>query len=158
MQRTLTADSHSFSHHEETHRSLGLTGVGAVLGRTLFATIFLIAGPGHFNDSAVQYAASQGVPMPEILVPVSGVLAMAGGICVLLGLWARLGAWLLVLFLVPVTLAMHDFWNVADPAEAGLQQAMFLKNLSMLGGALLIAHFGGGPLSLTHARRGRRSF
>jgi len=53
-----------------------------------------------------------------------------------------------VLFLVPVTLALHNFWAVEDPMMAAMQQAMFFKNLSMLGGALLIAHHGAGPVSL----------
>ena len=55
---------------------------------------------------------------------------------------------LLVLFLVPVTMMMHNFWAVADPMMAMTQQVMFMKNVSMLGAALLIAHFGSGPLSM----------
>jgi putative oxidoreductase len=58
----------------------------------------------------------------------------------------------LVLFLVPVTLAMHNFWAVQDPTMAQIQMAMFMKNVSILGGALLISQFGSGPLSLD-ARR-----
>jgi putative oxidoreductase len=54
--------------------------------------------------------------------------------------------------LVPVTLMVHNFWAVNDPAAAQLQQAAFLKNLSMLGAALLIAHLGAGPLSLDRRR------
>ena len=59
-----------------------------------------------------------------------------------------MGAWLLVIFLLPITIMMHNFWNVADPNRAMLQQIMFLKNLSILGGALLIAYFGSGSLRL----------
>ena len=58
------------------------------------------------------------------------------------------GMALLVLFLVPVTLMMHGFWAVTDPAAQSVQQIMFMKNVSMLGGALLIAYFGAGPVSL----------
>jgi putative oxidoreductase len=54
-----------------------------------------------------------------------------------------------VAFLVPVTLGMHAFWRVGDPALRHVQQAMFAKNLSMLGAALLIACFGSGPLSVS---------
>jgi putative oxidoreductase len=59
-----------------------------------------------------------------------------------------------VLFLVPVTLMMHRFWATTDPMMASIQQVMFMKNLSMLGGALLLTHFGAGPLSFD-ARRER---
>jgi putative oxidoreductase len=62
-----------------------------------------------------------------------------------------------VLFLVPVTVMMHAFWNVADPMQAQLEQAMFMKNVGLIGGALLIAYFGAGPLSLDARRlRGAR--
>src|SRR6516165_1475326 len=67
---------------------------------------------------------------------------------VLLGYRARLGAWLVILFLVPVTIMFHNFWAVRDPMMAQIQQGFFLANLSRLGGALLIAHFGAGPFSL----------
>ena len=60
----------------------------------------------------------------------------------------RLGAWLLVIFLVPVTLVMHNFWSVSDPMTHQLETAMFMKNVTMLGGALVISYFGAGPLSL----------
>src|ERR1700682_5774265 len=111
-------------------------GAVVVLGRFLFALIFLMAGANHFNKQTIGYAASQGVPLASIAVPLSGVLALAGGLSVLLGYRARLGAWLIILFLVPVTLMMHNFWAVKDPMMAQMQMIMFMKNLSMLGGAL----------------------
>src|SRR5256714_4303211 len=103
---------------------------------------------GHFSAAYIGYAAQQGVPAAGLLVPLSGVIATLGGLSVTLGYKAKLGAWLLVLFLVPVTLMMHNFWAVTDPMMRGMQIAMFMKNLSMLGAALLIAYFGSGPLSL----------
>ena len=130
------------------------TNALVLLGRVLFAAIFLTAAPGHFSRQMVGYAAQQGLPFADVLVPLSGVVVLAGGLSVLLGYRTRVGAALLALFLIPATVLFHNFWAVADPMMAQMQQAMFLKNLSMLGGALLIAHFGPGPLSLD-ARRGR---
>ena len=118
------------------------------LGRPFFALIFLMSTPGHFTSKTIGYAASHGVPLASILVPISGLIALAGGLSILLGCKARWGAWLIVLFLVPVTLTMHNFWTVTDPMAAQMQQIMFMKNLSILGGALLISYFGSGPLSL----------
>jgi len=129
-------------------------GAVVVLGRFFFAMIFLLAGANHFNKQTIGYAASQGVPLASIAVPLSGVLAIAGGLSILLGYRAKLGAWLIVLFLVPVTLMMHKFWTVTDPMMAQIQMILFMKNVSMLGGALLISHFGAGPFSLD-ARRSR---
>ena len=118
------------------------------LARLFFSLIFLMSTPGHFTSKTIGYAASHGVPMASILVPISGLIALAGGLSILLGYKARWGAWLIVLFLVPVTLSMHNFCAVTDPTAAQMQQIMFMKNLSMLGGALLISYFGSGPLSL----------
>ena len=129
-------------------------GAVVVLGRFLFALIFVMAGANHFNKQTIGYAASQGVPLASIAVPLSGVLAIAGGLSILLGYRTKLGAWLIVLFLVPVSLMMHRFWTVQDPMMAQIQMVMFMKNVSMLGGALLISQFGAGPFSLD-ARRSR---
>jgi putative oxidoreductase len=117
-------------------------------GRALYSLIFLFASLGHFSPATIGYAASQGVPLASIAVPLSGIIALLGGLSVLLGYRARLGAWVLILFLVPVTLLMHNFWAITDPMMAQLQQAMFFKNVALIGGALLISQFGPGPWSL----------
>jgi putative oxidoreductase len=127
-----------------------------LIGRILYSAIFVTSLFSHFAPQMAGYAAQAGVPLAWLLVPLSGVLAGVGGLSILLGYRAKIGAWLIVLFLVPVTLTMHNFWAVADPMAAQLQLAMFMKNLSILGGALLIAYFGAGPLSLD-ARRSRRA-
>lgn len=119
-----------------------------LIGRILFAAIFLMSAPKHFTSGAIQYAASQGTPLASVLVPISGLLALLGGLSLLLGFRARWGAWLLVLFLVPVSVMMHRFWAVSDPMMAQMQQIMFMKNVAMTGGALLVAYFGSGPLSV----------
>jgi putative oxidoreductase len=119
----------------------------ALVGRMLFSYIFITSGLHHFSQSSINYAASSGVPMAAVLVPISGALALIGGLCILLGLATRFGAWLIVLFLVPVTYFMHQFWNVADPQMQMMQQVNFVKNLALIGGALYIAYAGAGAIS-----------
>jgi len=123
-----------------------------MLGRILFAAIFIMAAPNHFKAAEVGYAAAHNVPFPELLVPVSGVIALLGGLSIATGFKAKWGGWLIVLFLVPVTLMMHNFWAETDPKAMGMQEIMFMKNMAMLGGALLIAHFGAGPMSVDNGR------
>ncbi len=118
------------------------------VGRLLFVAIFLFSVPLHFSGAGVAYATQQGVPFANVLVPISGVLALLGGLSVLFGYHARVGAVLLALFLVPVTLMMHNFWVVADPMQRQVQQIMFAKNVSMLGTTLVLMYFGAGPVSL----------
>ncbi len=123
-------------------------GYVVLTGRGLYVAIFIMGGLGHFSEQSIGYASQHGVPIAGLLVPLFGLIALVGGLSILLGYQARIGAWLLVLFLVPVTAMVHNFWTVTDPMMAQIQQIMFVKNLSMLGAALLIAHFGAGPLSL----------
>src|SRR5688572_29483612 len=117
-------------------------------GRIFFSLIFLMTVTFHFKSDAVNYASSHNVPIPNVLVPLSGLIAIAGGLCIALGFRAKMGAWLLILFLVPVTFMMHAFWKETDPMQTQMQMTNFMKNLSLLGGALLITYFGSGPLSL----------
>jgi putative oxidoreductase len=117
-------------------------------GRIFYSLIFINSGLFHFSKAAIDYADSQGVPMPSFLVPVSGIMAVAGGLSILIGYKAKWGAWLLVAFLIPVTIMMHGFWKFNEAAQHQVQMAMFMKNTSMLGAALLITWFGSGPISL----------
>ena len=73
------------------------------LRRLFYSLIFVVAGFGHFSHQEIAYATSQGIPIASVLVPVSGIMAILGGLSILLGFHGKLGAWLLVLFLVPIT-------------------------------------------------------
>jgi putative oxidoreductase len=120
------------------------------VGRLLFSLVFIQSGIGHFRQRTgmTEYARSAGAPFPEIMVPVTGLMILLGGLSILLGVYARVGAWLLVLFLIPTALIMHRFRGVPEPQVAQNQRAHFHKNLALAGAALLIAHFGSGPYSL----------
>ena len=121
-----------------------------LIGRLLFSALFIMSGFGHFTKrkQMVPYARSSGVPAPEVGVPLTGVMILLGGLSVLLGYYPKVGAWLLVLFLIPTSIYMHRFWGLEDPATAANQQAHFMKNMALAGAALMIAYFGTGPYSL----------
>jgi putative oxidoreductase len=123
------------------------------VARILFALIFILAAPRHFTEEGARHAAELGTPLAHLLVPISGVMALLGGLSVAAGYKARWGAWLLVAFLVPVTFFMHAFWRLQDAPTIHVQQAMFAKNLSILGAALLITQFGAGPVSIDSRKR-----
>jgi putative oxidoreductase len=127
-----------------------------LLGRIAFAAVFVVFAPLEFTPPGVAWAAQQGVPLPGMLVPLAGLLGLAGGLSVIFGYRAKAGAWLLILFLVPVTLLMHNFWAIRDPMTAQMQEGFFLANWSRIGACLLIAYFGAGPMSLD-ARAARRA-
>jgi putative oxidoreductase len=125
------------------------------IARIMFSLIFITAAPRHFSSEGIGHAISLGVPFAHLLVPLSGVMAIAGGLSVALGYKARWGGWVLVAFLVPVTWMMHAYWKQSDSAAFRVQQAMFAKNLSMLGAALLITQFGAGRISIDDLKKDR---
>jgi putative oxidoreductase len=136
-----------------TTSSMEVAGPVVLLGRLFFVLIFLLTAASHFSSQTIAHAAAHGVPLASIAVPLSGVLAIVGGFSILLGYRAKVGAWLLALFLVCVTPVMHDFWAVADPVAHQTQYVMFMKNVCMLGAALLISQLGAGPWSLDARRK-----
>ncbi|HEY1817590.1 MAG TPA: DoxX family protein [Kofleriaceae bacterium] len=126
----------------------------APIGRVLFALIFILALPSNLSHQAVVHATQAGVPLARVAVPIAGVLACVGGLSVALGFHARIGALLIAIFLIPVTLYMHRFWGLGDLQVAHAQQASFMKNLGLLGAALYIIFSGAGPYSFD-AKAGR---
>lgn len=119
-----------------------------LIGRILFSAIFIIKSLDHFTESAVQRAVTAGVPYPDVFVPVAGVFAFLGGLSMLLGYKARFGALLLIIFLIPTTLYMHQFWNTDTTFAQMMENYCFFKNIALLGAALMFTHFGSGPLSI----------
>ena len=86
----------------------------------------------------IEYARMYRVPAPEVLVPLSGVMAVVGALSVILGIWADLGALLLIAFLLPVAFFMHAFWRETDEQMKANQMAHFMKNMALAGGALIL--------------------
>lgn len=121
------------------------------LGRVLFSLAFIIKPLEHFTGKHLPLAETMGVPFPSVLVPIWGIIGLIGGLSILLGLFPRMGAWLIVLFLAPITYYMHPFWTQNGFAET-MHSLCFWKNLSMLGAALMITYTGSGPLSMTKDR------
>lgn len=112
-----------------------------LVGRLLFASIFLASAAGHFTQREMMtgYAGSKGVP--GFLVPLTGIQLALGGLMVALGIWPDVGALLLFLFLVPTAFVMHGFWKETDPGNKATEQIQFLKDLSLAGAALALFAF-----------------
>lgn len=140
------------AHHPgaETTGEALYQGVVALTGRILFSAIFIVSGITHLvrYDDMVEYATANGVAGAWLLVPLTGMMILLGGVSVLLGYASRMGAWLLFLFLVPTAVLMHRFWGLNDPAMASTQMAHFMKNIALAGAALLLTRFGSGPWSV----------
>ena len=130
---------------------------GALIGRILLALIFVLSGLNkimHFGMTA-GYMAHVGIPGNLVYpgVVLSILVEFGCGLLVMIGLRARWAALVIFLWLIPVTLLFHvaGYQHAATPAEAMTQQIMVLKNISMLGGLLLLASLGPGALSIDAA-------
>jgi uncharacterized membrane protein YphA (DoxX/SURF4 family) len=110
-----------------------------LLGRILLGGFFIMSGFNHFKDTEglAGYAASKEVPQPKWAVLVSGVLLAIGGLGILTGIFPQLAILLLVLFLLPTTFIMHDFWHASDEAKQS-EQTDFMKNLALVGALLML--------------------
>lgn len=126
-----------------------LERVTPLVGRVLLATVFLYAGFGKITgfEATAGYMAAYGMPMTKLLLVGAIVAELGGGLSILTGYKARWGAAALVLFTIPATLVFHAFWNISDPGQAYVEQLMFLKNLAIMGGLLMVVTFGPGRLS-----------
>lgn len=110
-------------------------------GRILFALVFVFSGATvHLlqRKQGIQYAKMYGVPLAEVGVPLTGIMAVLGGLSVAVGLWGDLGALLVAAFLALITPLMHAFWREEDAMQKQLQTVNFVKNTALLGGALAL--------------------
>ncbi|HTI04363.1 MAG TPA: DoxX family protein [Gemmatimonadales bacterium] len=118
-------------------------GLVLLVGRAVFSFFFIYSGFNHLTKLSMysQYAGASGVPAPTISTAVSGLMLLAGGLSILLGVQARWGALLIAAFLVPAAFTVHKFWGIADPMAAANQAAQFWKNIALTGACLMIFGF-----------------
>lgn len=121
-----------------------------IIARVLFTLIFFLSGITHFTamHDYVSLMPAQ-IPWRAFWVAISGVLEFVGAAMILFNYRPRLGAWLIVVFLVPVTIVVHGtaMLTLADPVMRAVNVSMFLKGLATLGGTLFITQFGVTPQS-----------
>ena len=122
----------------------GWKALAGLIGRILLVLIFINSGIGKIGnfEGTAQYMAKSGMPFPHFFLVGAIFLELAGGLCVVLGYFTRFGAFLLVIFLIPTTLIFHT--NFADQNQV----IMFMKNVSMFGGCLVLLASGAGRYSL----------
>lgn len=121
------------------HHSLTITA------RVLFTSLFLLSGVTHFTN--IPYYVSlmpEAIPFPVFWTLVSGVVELAGAVMILFNWRARLGGWLIFVFLLPVTFVVHGYELIYAKEEAWrlTQQAHFFKGFALMGAALLITQLG----------------
>jgi putative oxidoreductase len=134
-----------------------LRDVMALVGRILLALIFVLSGLTKVMNLSGTAGFMMHTGIPGSLVHpalyLSIVVELGGGLLVMAGLQARFAAVIIFLWLIPVTLLVHvaGYSHAAQQHQAMAaltQQIMFLKNISIMGGLLLLASSGPGRLSI----------
>jgi putative oxidoreductase len=121
----------------------------ALVGRILLAALFIISGFGKiggFEDTA-GYIASKGLPMPQVLAALTILVELGGGILLAVGFKARWAALAIAVFTLLAAVLFHNFWTVTGEARMG-EFNNFWKNISLVGGMLMVVAFGPGRLSI----------
>ena len=133
-----------------------LQGYLALGGRLLLSAIFLLSGSGKIMDwsGTAAHMRAEGMPLVPLLLVGAILFELVGGFSLLFAWKPKLGAWLLFLYLIPTTLIFHDFWAFGG-AERMNQMIHFLKNLTIMGGLLIVASI---PEREIKVRSGERVF
>ncbi len=145
-----------------------LQGPVTLAGRVMIVLIFLMSAVGNKipNFAGVaEVMAGQGVPLPQVMLAGAILFLVAGSLSIVVGYQARIGAVLLLVFLLLATYFFHDFWtwspearwvlSTNDAVQMPVQQIemiAFMKNLSLMGAMLFLAANGPGPWSLDERR------
>jgi putative oxidoreductase len=121
-----------------------------VIGRVCIAMLFFQSGwhkIGAGFAPNVKVMVAKGLPMPEVLLAITIFLVFAGGAMIMVGWYARTAALVLAVWMVPITIYYHPFWD-AEPAQLFNQTTHFMKNLAITGALLHLFALGPGPCSL----------
>jgi putative oxidoreductase len=124
-----------------------------LFGRILLSTVFIMGGIGKITGFSFEegMVAAKHLPMPAVALGIALVIELIGGLAILTGLFTRLTAWIVFLYMIPTTFLFHNFWAVQG-AERIDTMIHFEKNLAIMGGLLLLAAFGPGAYSIDSAR------
>jgi uncharacterized membrane protein YphA (DoxX/SURF4 family) len=114
--------------------------IAFLIGRIVVGLYWLNSAIAHFaqTKSMVPYAKMKNVPLAEIAVPGTGMLLLVAALSILTGIYPVIAVTALVVFLVPVTIMMHNFWTVEDPMARMNEMIMFTKNMALLGYTLIL--------------------
>ncbi len=128
-----------------------------IAARLLLALMFVLAGFSKFAalGGTAGYIASKGLPLPGLLAFATATLEVLGGLALALGLQARVAAAALALFTLAASFLFHNFWAMA-PDQAYVNQLMFMKNLAVAGGLLMVVAYGAGAASIDARLAARR--
>lgn len=117
-----------------------MTYIIFTIGRVLLGGYFIFNGYLHFakKHMMTSYAHSKGVPAAKVMVSISGVVLILGGLAVAANAYPLVGLWILISFLIPTTFMMHNFWRQKEHDARMMEQIHFAKNIALIAALLMI--------------------
>jgi len=111
-----------------------------LVGRLIVGLFYLYSGLDGFVtlNSKIGYALSKGTPLAPLTVFISNLLLLVAGLTILTGFEVHIGVAALILFFVPVTFFIHDFWNIQQPVQRMAEFHSFQSNIALMASALLL--------------------
>ena len=129
-----------------------IQNLALVIARILFVAVFVFQDAIYnkliYASRSIAYMKTFGLPFPPVFLMFAVSLELIAGLMIITGWHARWGAFLIFIFTLAATFIFHRFWTYRDPLEYQNQLNHFMKNISIIGGAIFIMVFGVGNYSL----------
>jgi putative oxidoreductase len=134
----------------DIRRMAGVNDALLLIGRIVLVLMFLFSGYGKFADLSGTAAmiAAEGLPVPMMLASLTATAEVLGGLMIVFGWQTRIAALGLVVFTAVATYYFHDFWAMPDGPDRMNNMIHAMKNLSVIGGFLMLAAVGAGRYSI----------
>jgi putative oxidoreductase len=124
-------------------------GITPLVGRILLSLMLVWSGFSKVMAFSLMtgYAAAKHLPAPALAIGAAAAIEILGALAIIFGFKTKCVAWVIFLYLIPVTLVFHNFWAVQGPGHID-SLVHFMKNTAIMGGFLMLAAFGAGGYSL----------
>lgn len=128
----------------------------ALIGRLVLAWFFLsqaLSAAHHWHASVLMLAMNR-VPSPQLMLALSVIVMIIGSLALIAGFNARVGALVLFVYMVVVSVVMHPYWKISDAAVRSADYDIFARNIAIAGGLLILVGTGPGPFAVDNTGGG----
>lgn len=126
-----------------------------LVGRVMMGWIYVESGWRKLTgmDAFIASLVRRDVPYATVMGWIGAPLEFLGGLALVLGAYMRCAAIAMIVFTIVATLIGHRYWEIAEPVARRMQQSHFAKNITIIGGLILLYVTGGGRFSIDGLRR-----
>jgi len=129
-----------------------------LIGRMVLAWFFLsqaLTSAHHWHASVLMLAMYH-VPSPQLMEALSVIIMIVGSLALIAGFNARVGALLLFVYMIIISVVMHPYWRIADVTVRSADYEIFARNIAIAGGLLILVGAGPGPFAVDNTGGGKK--